>query len=187
MKSAGCPYKINEVKVFRFLAYLNVIYRILVPFLIFSYPILSTFLSIITDTIDGDIFQRARVKQKTYQLVDKTLDVYWYIFIIIFSFHGEFGHVLFLLFIFRLVGNLLYYILKDRHIFIFFPNIFEPFFCVYVLSLRISWLHVLLEGENLFITMLIITVLKIINEVIIHGIRVDMTDLLTGKKTQWAG
>lgn len=168
------------------LLWANTIFRVIIPFFIFWNPVLITILSVVGDAVDGDIFQRVGIKKGDYQTIDKFLDLYWYVFIMIYALGIEFKDVFLFLFIFRMVGNVLFFLIKDQRILIIFPNIFETFFFVYLLALVFPGFGTLLQGQNLFLTMLLITLVKLVNEIIIHGVHVDISDLLTGKRTKWA-
>ena len=61
--------------------------RLLVPFLIFSNPLLASVLAVFFDEPDYILFYKAGYRWKIYNFVDKMMDYWWYIFITFYSLH----------------------------------------------------------------------------------------------------
>ncbi|EKE14716.1 MAG: hypothetical protein ACD_12C00328G0001, partial [uncultured bacterium] len=134
--------------------YFIVILRILVAPLIFIWPLLSIILSVFLDLIDAD-FAHKIMSKKLYQLIDKNLDLWWFINIIIYIFINfpEYKIYLLFLFIYRLIGQLIYYFSKNRGVLLYFPNFFEWIFILIFFGK--NYFPSILEGK-IYVLILII-------------------------------
>ncbi|MGA9348941.1 MAG: hypothetical protein WBW48_09065 [Anaerolineae bacterium] len=141
-------------------------------------------MAVILDTVDGNAFCRAGFTSSQYQRIDKFLDFYWYAFILIFLLTSPPTTPLFALFVFffllRLPGEILFYVKDDRRIFLFFPNLFEPLFYVYVASQKSNWPS-LLQPIQLAGVLLIMIPVKILLEYLLHIRLISFGNLLFGE------
>jgi len=156
---------------FQFLSILFVVLRIIFAPLILINVYLSTLGSLFLDGMDGLIFSKANVSRSSYQIIDKILDFYWYFWIFLYltiNSPGDFLYYLFtIFFLIRLVGEVFFLIKGKRKIFILFPNLFELFFWVYLLS-NLLGLGALLLPPFLWFIIIICTVLKLFQEYLAH-------------------
>ena len=113
--------------------YLVIGLRICTPLLIFIQPLLALGTSLVLDAIDGQLFFNAGYRWEQYNRVDKILDYWWYICIIIFFWSSALFIPALLFFIFRSIGQALGIILKKEKIYVLFPNILEWFFLLSIL------------------------------------------------------
>lgn len=111
--------------------------RLLLPVTVFIHPVLAILLSQFFDGIDGQIFFNHGHKWKDYNRLDKVLDYWWYIFIVVYSvLHlPAVFPVLLALFLYRTVGQIIGTTFNTDKAYIFFPNIFEWLF-VYTIFLQ---------------------------------------------------
>lgn len=109
--------------------------RLIVPLTIFKYPFLGGSLALALDYFDQDLmrlFNPAISDQ--YQSLDKILDIYYlgFEFLIVFRWKDKFAKNLGkTLFLYRMVGVLLFEITQIRKLLFIFPNLFEMFFLFY--------------------------------------------------------
>jgi hypothetical protein len=166
------------------LTYLLIFLRLTTPALVFYDPFWASVLALTLDSIDGNAFCRAGFTSSQYQRIDKFLDFYWYAFALIFLLTHPPTTLLFALFVsfflLRLLGEILFYVKDDRRIFLFFPNLFEPLFYVYVLSQKFNWPS-LLQPIQLAVVLLIIIPVKILLEYLLHIRLISFGNLLFGE------
>ena len=108
--------------------------RIASAIYIFFNPILGFILSSFFDWFDWYILEnRTRVfTTSEYQHWDKNVDWYMYTFMLLAG--VKYGHfnILLVLFLFKLIGHLIYLKTRNRRIFILFPNLLEGAFVWYI-------------------------------------------------------
>lgn len=165
----------------------NVGLRIILGPLLFIFPIFSTLVVFILDWADGEFFKRAEFTKIRYEILDKIIDLYWYIFIILFItlnpvpnkalFYGLFG--------FRLIGQSLYFATKKERFLFFFPNFFEILFYVYIASLAYPPLINFLYLPNVIFTLMLIIPVILIREYVLHIRKLNLSWFFTGVTTYW--
>ena len=119
---------------------LIILVRILIPFIIFVHPLIAFVFSQVADAFDGQMYFNAKVRWHVYNRIDKTLDYWWYIFIIIY-FNIHFPSLFILavgLLIYRTIGQFYSMYFNKEKVFIFFPNILEWFFVLLILFPNIN-------------------------------------------------
>lgn len=122
--------------------------RIGIPFLVFAHPLIALTSSLLLDNIDGQLFYETGAKWSYYNVVDKLLDYWWYIFIVLYLLNTPIFGIAILLFLYRSIGQFIGIVKKDEKIYRWFPNVLEWFFLLYLLlphleiyvSLTISFL-----------------------------------------------
>lgn len=173
-----------KVPLFLVLTYLLIFLRLTTPALVFYDPFWASVLAVVLDTVDGNAFCRAGFTSSQYQRIDKFLDFYWYAFALFFLLTHPPTTLLFALFIsfflLRLLGEILFYVKDDRRIFLFFPNLFEPLFYVYVASQKFNWPN-LLQPIQLAVVLLIMIPVKILLEYLLHIRLISFANLLFGE------
>ena len=111
--------------------YLVLLVRVIFAPLIFIWPATSVIVSFLLDVVDGDIAPYT-VSKERYQIIDKTIDSWVYIFEMIYAWINfeQFKFLLLGLFLWRMLGMILFYITSNRRIFVVFGNYFENVFFV---------------------------------------------------------
>tara|TARA_Y100001970_G_scaffold223252_1_gene274825 strand:+ start:887 stop:1414 length:528 start_codon:yes stop_codon:yes gene_type:complete len=149
-----------------------IIIRILGSIPVIFFPFLGSILAIITDLSDLFLMNFLDLGGvNNYQQLDKTLDLFYMFTFLIVSLRwsGYFKTISIFLFIFRIVGVILFFTFDNRIYLLYFPNFFEfwiLFIVVYkkIFSSKIS--------NFAFIFILITSIFtKIAHEIFIHGIR----------------
>lgn len=167
--------------------YASVITRLIFGPTIFYAVTFTTLVNFIVDLSDGELFKHAGIKHSVYSSIDKALDLYWYVFILLYFVKEAIPtlDVFVFLFVFRFLGQTLYFITR-RHIFFFlFPNIFEFVFFGYVLSLWVPALQVFFEPKTIWFTAFFFTPLILVREWVLHIQKANFSWLLTGRTTMW--
>ena len=147
----------------------DIILRFVLSLFFWQNPILVTVLSVLVDLSDGlvlNIF--AKVGRKVYQKVDKILDHYFLTVVLIYFLGKPLFYIYFAFYLLRLCGIILLEITGKEKILLFFPNVIEFIFFLYIFTLwqpQYSWL---LSGKNLYLSVGILAVIKTVQEYLMH-------------------
>lgn len=157
--------------------------RLLVPLLIFRYPLPAIVAALVIDAADQTIFQNNTDLDLTnYQGYDKALDVYYLAIAYISTFRNWAdpfaARVAQLLWYYRLVGVVAFELTQTRALLLVFPNTFEYFFIAYE-AVRLAWdpgrlSHRQVVGLAAFIWIFV----KLPQEWWIHIAQNDFTDFM---------
>jgi len=118
----------SKRKIIKIILTVVLLLRFFLPFLIFSKPLLALFLSLILDSIDGQLFYFLKFRWDQYNTVDKLLDFWWYLFIVFFFWGKTTFPIAVILFTYRSIGQFYGILAKREEVYLFFPNILEWFF-----------------------------------------------------------
>ncbi len=167
--------------------YFVVLLRILVAPLIFIWPLTAIILSFFLDVIDIEFASRGALTLEKYERYDKALDLWWYFNVMTFSWFylPNYRYVLLILFIFRTVGEVIFFIKKDRRIFFLFPNFFENIFFLIFFSLNFKQLNFLLDKKYFLFSLSASISLKIFQEWWVHIAQISISEHFFGKKRNW--
>jgi len=173
----------NRSKI-RFL-YLLVFLRLSCPFLIFPYPLVAIIINYLLDCWDGLIFNKLGYGLKTYRFADQLLDLYWLTFILIYLIFNRPEPIVFFsslfFFLLRFVGVIIFIFRRKENHFLFFPNVFEHLFWVYIISKQFNFPQ-LIKFPLWGIFLLILTPLKVFNEYLIHQKKFSLLNTIMRKK-----
>ncbi len=172
---------------FTFFYKTNVCLRIISAAAIFYLPLPAFLLSFLLDIIDGDIAAQKVLTIREYEVLDKLLDLWWYSWSLAYSFFyfKSFFLILGLLFIFRLIGALLFFWKKDRFWFFIFPDYFISFFVLFFLIHLFPDLTFLIHKPIIYITLLFIIASKLIQEYWLHFAKLSFAEKIFGIKKNW--
>ncbi len=152
--------------------------RLFAPLLIFVNVFLGIVAATFFDLIDAMFASRGGMRRHQYHSWDKTLDNYWYVISLIFALlvpeYSNYLELLIILFAYRLLGLLFFFILKKRQIFLFFPNIYENLFILVSLGLFIPGLNFILLTPWFESIILATSVLKLWQEYLLHYLTYPM-------------
>ena len=170
-----------------FIIYFIVLLRIVSAPLIFIWPLLSIILSFFLDVIDIEFASRKVLTLSEYERYDKALDLWWYFNVMIFSWFQlpNYRYILLILFIFRTVGENIFFIKNDRRIFFLFPNFFENIFFLIFFSIYFRQLNFLLDKKFVFFSLSVVIIEKIFQEWWVHIAKISIPEHFFGKKRQW--
>lgn len=161
-----------------------IFFRLLSAPLIFISPLSAIILSVFLDIIDAD-FAYQVISKKKYELIDKNLDLWWFINIMIYSALNfpDYKIYLLFLFIFRAIGQLIYYLTNSRRILIFFPNFFEWIF--FLIFIGKNYFPIILTTQNYILISLSIVIIKIIQEWFLHVADLSIKEIVFKTKRYW--
>jgi len=72
------------------------------------------------------------------------------------------------LYLYRLAGDIIFFIKNDRRLLFFFQNFFENAFFVVFFGSLVNGLRFIISGSNLYLTLIIAFMLKIFQEWLVH-------------------
>jgi len=168
----------NWKKVFKILAPISTILRIIAPLFIFTYPIYVTLAAILLDWFDGEFYYQWKIKRIIYNYFDKSLDLYWYSITLAYAyFNLPYFHLFLGLYLLRFTGHIIFYLSKSDKAFIYFPNIFE-FVFIYILVInRVGLNSRLLEPPLFYKVLIILSFIKIIQEMYAHKFSLPINNI----------
>lgn len=156
--------------------YLVIGLRLLVPFSILRWPfwgMLASFLADATDVILLDFFGHG-IFALYGQQIDKVADIYYLSFAFFVSFRWQdrlIRRTLIFLFLWRLVGVIIFEITRIRQILFFAPNIFENFYLLIAASQKFFPKFYLDSTQKVVTFLLIAAIPKLAQEFIMHFIQ----------------
>ncbi|KKQ41872.1 MAG: hypothetical protein US60_C0028G0027 [Microgenomates group bacterium GW2011_GWC1_37_8] len=176
----------NE-KGYRVMVIIDVTLRVILGPLIFIAPIFSTLLVFILDWADGEFFKRAGFSKTRYDGIDKTLDLCWYLFIVLFIAVNPVPNksLFYILFSYRAIGQFLYLFSKNEKFLFLFPNFFEILFYVYITALAAPNLTEFLYLPNIIFTLSLIIPIVLVREYTLHIKKSNLSWFFTGVTTYW--
>ncbi|MEA2020287.1 MAG: hypothetical protein U9M98_00950 [Patescibacteria group bacterium] len=142
----------------------------MLPCFLWRYPFAVTVGSVVLDAFDVEFFRLATnsTNSDLYQVLDKSLDFYWYLFAFIYSLFTPYWFIFAILFSIRLIGMIAFLLSKDRRVFLLFPNIFENFFVFYVAVETLPQLSHLLNYPAILWVSAFLIVIKLFQEYLVH-------------------
>jgi hypothetical protein len=119
----------------RALARFVVSLKFAVPSLMLRFPLVGAWGNYVLDSIDGDVLLELGVTEETYQTIDKTADFYSYVIMLIVGHRWRIKRLIVLLFVYRAIGQGLFFMTRNEIVFLVFPNFLEPLVMIYTLLL----------------------------------------------------
>lgn len=117
------------------LQFLIILLKVLVPASMLIFPLFGLWGNYFLDVVDGDILLSLGMSDQTYQLIDKSMDLISYIFMLILGLRWSIKKTVILLFTYRIIGQILFFITGNEMIFFYFQNFLEPLMMAYALIL----------------------------------------------------
>lgn len=161
--------------------------RVIFSPLILIWPFISVIVSFSLDLVDGD-FAAPVVTKAQYQLIDKTVDYWVYIFEMVYSwiYLPSFKWFLLALFIWRTIGTLIFYITSKRKLFIIFGNYFENAFFIFFFAKIFPNLRFLVENRvALVVSLIAVFSIKAFQEWFIHIADLSVREDIFKNKRSW--
>jgi hypothetical protein len=158
--------------------------KFIVPMLLLRFPFFAAWGNYVLDVIDGDILQGLGMSNHTYQLVDKGADLFSYVFMLLLGLRWRIKNVIIVLFIYRLIGQILFFATGNEIYFVYFQNFLEPLIMAYALLLfknRGDEEKTYASYKKHFILIwAIIIAYKLWNEWYLHFANIDLSTLFFG-------
>jgi len=163
-----------------------ILLRIFFPITIFYIPLIAIISSLLLDTFDAEFASRSSICHSKYEIIDKILDFWWYFWILIFSlvYFKGFIFLLFILFIYRAIGTVLFLRTKKRYLLFIFPNLFENVFLLLFATRYYHWVKFITQ-DNILYFIIGISLLKLIQEFWLHIAKISIRKDIFKIKTHW--
>lgn len=148
-----------------------------------KFPFFGLWGNYVLDVIDGDILLSLGMQESTYQLLDKSTDFISYIFMLILGLRWSIRKTVILLFVYRITGQILYFVTGNELIFFYFQNFLEPLMMIYALILfrqKNEKQAYEVYKKHLILIWAIILIYKIWNEWYLHFANIDLSLLFFG-------
>lgn len=153
-----------------------IIERLLAPLVVLVWPIPGIILSTLADGYDYGAITSSFIGQHNYQYVDKLLDAYYLVVIVVVSRRwadATAKKVLLSLFCYRLLGVTAFFITGREYLLFFFPNLIVDFFIFYVFYHYLSGQPNLIRRRSDIAKIIGVVILpKISSEFYLHVYRV---------------
>jgi len=157
--------------------------KFLVPALMLIFPLGGVWGNYVLDIVDGDLLMGLGVAEYTYQTLDKFADLISYVFMLILGLRWRIKKIVVILFAYRLVGQVLFFITRNELVFMFFQNFLEPLLLIYTVILfkfkKDDKAHEFYR-KHIFIVWAIVLVYKIWNEWYLHFANIDLSTIFFG-------
>lgn len=157
--------------------------KFLVPPFMLLFPFPAVWINYALDVVDGDILMQFGMNEFTYQTIDKAADYFSYIFMLILGLRWRIRRTIVVLFVYRTIGQVLFFVTRNELVFFYFQNFLEPLVMIYVLLLfkQGSEEKAFQTYKRHFLLIwVIILVYKIWNEWYLHFANIDLSTLLFG-------
>lgn len=156
-----------------------VVLKYLLPVLLVPFPFLAGWANFILDSVDGDILVPLGLPDRIYQRVDKSADWVTYVFMVVAGRRWPIRRWLMGLFLFRTVGQALFFLTDDERVFFVFPNFLEPLFLAYasIRAFRGAAAPDVFRRHRVVIWAIVVAY-KMQDEWITHIGNIDRTDLI---------
>lgn len=168
----------------RALTTLVVSLKFVVPSLTLRFPFAGAWGNYVLDVIDGDVLLELGVPEETYQTIDKAADFYSYVVMLIVGLRWRIKHLIVLLFVYRTVGQALFFRTRNERAFVAFPNFLEPLVMIYTFLLfrhqgRESQAYAAYRRHAVPIWLAIVAY-KLWNEWSLHVANIDLSERVFG-------
>lgn len=145
--------------------------RVIGSFVILRYPILGGFLAIGLDYVDMEIirfFENGDLS--SYQSLDKILDLFYLTMelLVVFSWQNKIAkNSAVVLYLYRFIGIILFEVTQNKLMLVIFPNIFEYFFLIYLILLKLKK-DIFFKPVAVFCFIILLAFPKLFHEYLLH-------------------
>ena len=165
------------------LKYLIIFLKFFIPSLIIKFPFQTVWLNYFLDIIDGDILLNLGLNEYSYQTIDKFADFISYIFMLLVSLNWQIRKTVIALFIYRTIGQVLFFVSRNELSFFYFQNFLEPLMLIYTLLVfrnKSESKAFKSYKRHLKLIWIIILGYKLWNEWYLHFANIDLSKILFG-------
>ena len=148
-----------------------------------QFPIFGLWGNYLLDVVDGDILLSLGLTDTTYQTIDKLADLVSYIFMLILGLRWSIRKTVLILFAYRFIGQILFFVTGNELIFFYFQNFLEPLMMIYALILikqKSEKKTYATYKKYFFLIWTIVLVYKVWNEWYLHFANIDISLLIFG-------
>jgi hypothetical protein len=157
--------------------------KIIVPALMLWFPFAGLWGNYFLDIVDGDILLSLGMSDEKYQLIDKSADLLSYVFMLLLGRKWQIKKTITVLFVYRLIGQILFFVTKNELFFFYFQNFLEPLMMAYALilfKLKSEDKTYAFYKKHLIKIWTIVLLYKLWNEWYLHFANIDLSLLFFG-------
>lgn len=165
------------------LALIVILLKFIVPVFLLWFPFQVAWINYFLDVVDGDILLSLGLNDENYQTIDKIADWFSYIFMLLVGLRWNIKKTIIILFIYRTIGQTLFFLTRNELIFFYFQNLLEPLVMIYALfifSRRSEGAAFETYKKHLRLIWAIIIGYKVWNEWYLHLANIDLSLLFFG-------
>lgn len=150
--------------------------RVLAPLTVLRWPLPGVLLSMAIDVYDWNFFDITSYDDNSvYQNWDRVMDMYFW-FVTLFMVRRwedtTAKYLAFILFAFRMIGQILFFLTQDRSFLFFFPNFYDNFLVMYLgYVLIFKRTRLLTSIRDVVVVFSLLMIPKIIHEYFLHFLR----------------
>ncbi len=160
-----------------------IVLKFVVPAFMLLFPFAGSWCNYVLDVVDGDILQSLGLNEYWYQTIDKSADYFSYIIMLVVGLRWRIRKTIIALFIYRTIGQVLFFITRNELFLFYFQNFLEPLVMIYSLLIfknkSEEKAHASYQ-KHIVIIWSIILIYKIWNEWYLHFANIDLSTLLFG-------
>ncbi len=159
--------------------------KFVVPSLMPRFPLFGAWGNYVLDVVDGDVLLELGLTDETYQTIDKAADYYSYVIMLVVGLRWRIRRLVALLFIYRTVGQALFFLTRKEIVFLYFPNFLEPLVLIYTVLLsrhngRESQAYASYQRHRGPIWIILVGY-KLWNEWYLHLANIDLSERIFGR------
>lgn len=157
--------------------------KFIVPSIMLWFPLFGLWGNFVLDVIDGDILLALGMEENVYQVVDKFADLISYIFMLILGIRWGIKNTVIVLFVYRLIGQILFFITGNEIYFFLFQNFLEPLMLIYVLLILMKKSEnkaFIVYRKHIILIWIGIFLYKFLNEWYLHYANIDISLIIFG-------
>lgn len=161
--------------------YIIVFLKYILPFGMFLFPFQVSFANFILDSVDGDILMHWGLPFVLYAPIDKTADYLTYFVMLLVGRKWKIKKTILALFLYRSVGQILYFATgHDKYLF-YFPNFLEPLFILFSALVFVDRKMAYERYKKYILSIWILIILyKMWNEYNLHVGHIDLSEKYFG-------
>lgn len=166
-----------------FFAIILIVLKIAIPATMLIFPLFGMWGNYLLDIIDGDLLQGLGISDNLYQTIDKTTDLISYFFMLALGLRWHIRKTIIILFVYRFIGQILFFTTRNEMVFFFFQNFLEPLMLIYVLLIfkqKSETKAYQTYQKHLKIIWVIVIAYKLWNEWYLHLANIDLSTLFFG-------
>lgn len=158
--------------------------KFIVPVLLIWFPFAGSWANYVLDVVDGDILQYFGMQDYQYQTIDKAADYFSYIMMVVAAWKWRIRFTVILLFVYRTIGQILFFLTRDEMMFFYFQNFLEPLIMIYSL-IRFRYKGDMVKTHKTYLKHIvliwgIILGYKLWNEWYLHFANIDLSTFFFG-------
>lgn len=160
-----------------------VLLKFIIPSLLLKFPFPAAWTNYFLDVIDGDILRALGLSEFFYQSIDKLADYYSYVFMLILGWRWKIRKTIVVLFLYRTIGQVLFFVTRNELSFFYFQNFLEPLVMIYTLLIFKAGTTLAAHKkykQHFKLIWGIILTYKIWNEWNLHFANIDLSKLFFG-------